>query len=345
MMPAPLTSAAGLVNRPRSWWSRRVASPGHIGIVGGCGFVGLNIAAVAAARGYLVTLFDRQPPPAGFAAAAVFAEVDVTAPETLSALAGRGIEVLFSGSAITSGAARDAAEPERVLAVNLLGFVNVLRAARASGVRLVVNLSSVAAYGAAGARHDPLVEDETPSEPQTLYALSKFATEVAAARLAALWEMDIRSVRLSSLFGPWERATGVRDTLSPHLQLLEAAEEGRAALLPHAGLRDWTYAPDAAAAVLALAMLDRPKHGLHNISRGVASSVLDFGQALRRHWPDLTCRLAVPGETPNIDMQITGSRGSLSIARLQHEMAGAAAFRDPISVVDETVAWWRDQRT
>jgi UDP-glucose 4-epimerase len=343
-MPEPLATA-GLVNRPRSWSSRHVASPGHIGIVGGSGFVGLNIAAVATARGHVVTLFDRQPPPAGFAAAADFVEIDVTAPETLSAFTGRGVDVLVSGSAVTSGAARDAAEPEHVLAVNLLGFVNVLRAARASGVRRVVNLSSVAAYGAASARHDPLVEDETPNEPKTLYALSKFATEVAAARLAQLWEMDIRSVRLSSLFGPWERATGVRDTLSPHVQLLAAAQDGRAALLPHAGVRDWTYAPDAAAAVLALAMLERPKYGLHNISRGAVSSVLDFGQALRRYWPSFVCRLADAGETPNIDMQIVGDRGSLSIARLLDDMAGAVAFRDPLAMVDETVAWWRDQRS
>jgi UDP-glucose 4-epimerase len=324
-----------------------VASLRHIGIVGGCGFVGLNIAAAAATQGHAVTLFDRAPPPAAFKAHANlrFAAIDVTVSETLSAIAGQGIDLLVSGSAITSGAARDAAEPGSVIAVNLLGFVNVLNAARAAGVPRVVNLSSVAAYGAAGARHDPLVEDETPSEPKTLYALTKFATEATAGRLADLWRMDIRSVRLTSLFGPWERATGVRDTLSPHLQLLAAASEGRAAVLPHAGLRDWTYAPDAAAAVLALAGVESPSRRLHNISRTTTSTVLDFGKALQRHWPDFACRLAEPGEAANIDMQIVGDRGSLSNARLMQDTGGAIAFRDPLAMVDETVAWWRGART
>jgi UDP-glucose 4-epimerase len=323
-----------------------VASLAPIGIVGGCGFVGLNIAVAAAGRGHAVTLFDRAPPPEAFRAgtSATFVPVDVTVPDTLAALSDRGIGLLICGSAITSGPARDAAEPGRVLAVNLLGLVNLLEAARAAGISRVVNLSSVAAYGAAGARHDPLTEERTPSEPKTLYALSKFASEVAAARLAALWEMDIRSVRLSSLFGPWERATGVRDTLSPHLQLLAAAEEGRAALLPHAGIRDWTYAPDVAAAVLLLAGVERPRHGLHNISRGVTSSVLAFGQALRRHWPRFECRIAEAGETPTVDMQIVGDRGSMDTARLIEDTAGAAVFRDPLDTVDETVAWWRGSR-
>ncbi len=315
----------------------------HIGIVGGCGFVGLNIAAEAVAHGNTVTLFDRTPPPLLFQTmvSTGFAAVDVTEADTLDAFAGRGIDVLISGSAITSAAARDAAEPERVLAVNLMGFIAVLRKSRAAGITRIIKLGSVAAYGAAGARHDPLVEDETPSEPKTLYALSKFAAEVAGERLGALWEMDVRSVRLSSLFGPWERATGVRDTLSPHFQLLAMAGQGHPALLPGEGLRDWTYAPDVAAAVLALVRLDVPKHRMHNISRGHASSVLAFGQALQRHWPDFVCRIAKPGETPNIDLQIIGDRGSLSTARLTQEIGTAVQFRDPLDMVDETVGWWR----
>jgi UDP-glucose 4-epimerase len=320
-----------------------VKSPLHIGIVGGCGFVGLNIAAEAMARGYTVILFDRAPPPLQFQTMVPtdFVAVDVTEADTLDAFAGRGIDVLISGSAITSAAARDAAEPERVLTVNLMGFIAILRKAREAGIRRVINLGSVAAYGAAGMRHDPLVEDETPSEPKTLYALSKLAAEVAGARLGSLWDMDVRSVRLSSLFGPWERATGVRDTLSPHLQLLAMAGQEHPALLPGEGMRDWTYAPDVAAAVLALAGLDKPMHRVHNISRGHTSSVLAFGQALQRHWPGFVCRIARPGETPNIDLQIIGDRGSLSTARLAQDIGTAVQFRDPLDMVDETVSWWR----
>jgi len=41
-----------------------------------------------------------------------------------------------------------------------------------------------------------------------------------------------------------ERATGVRDTLSPQAQILAAMQEGREAVLERPGMRDWIYAPD-----------------------------------------------------------------------------------------------------
>ncbi len=121
--------------------------------------------------------------------------------------------------------------------------------------------------------------------------------------------------------------------------MMTAAAEGRPALLPHDGLRDWTYAPDAAAAVMALIGIDAPRHRLHNVSRGATSSALEFGLALRARWPGFECRLAEPGETPTIDMQIAGDRESLSIRRLASEIGAAADFRDPLATVLESADW------
>ena len=109
-------------------------------------------------------------------------------------------------------------------------LVRVLRAARAGGVGRIVNLSSVGALGAAAfpATADPLTESMA-ADPQSLYGLTKFAGERACARLAALWGLDVRSVRLSAVFGPWERATPARSTLSPQFQSPPAGPENRAA--------------------------------------------------------------------------------------------------------------------
>ena len=75
---------------------------------------------------------------------------------------------------------------------------------------------------------DPLMESMV-TDPQSLYGLTKFAGERACARLAALWGLDVRSVRLSAVFGPWERATPARSTLSPQFQSPPAGPENRAA--------------------------------------------------------------------------------------------------------------------
>jgi len=55
---------------------------------------------------------------------------------------------------------------------------------------------------------------------ESLHAISKFAAERVALRLRQLWQLDLVCARLGSVIGPWERDTGVRDTLSPHLQKL-----------------------------------------------------------------------------------------------------------------------------
>jgi UDP-glucose 4-epimerase len=94
-----------------------------------------------------------------------------------------------------------------------------------------------------------LLDEELPCDPVSLYAITKFASEKVAARLAALWQTDFISVRLSAVFGPWERATGVRDTLSPLMQIFTAHAKQSAAHSGPPGVRDWIYAPDVADAM------------------------------------------------------------------------------------------------
>lgn len=264
---------------------------GSILIIGGCGFIGLNVAERLAASGRSVTLFDREPPLANAQArldalsgTATFMTGDVLEPASLDAAIHPGIDCVIYGAAITAGPRREADEPERIVAVNLGGMVSALTKAHERGVRRFVNLSSATAYGAAGMRHDLLVEGETPEDPRALYAITKFASERVASRLGELWGMDVRNVRLSGVFGPWERATGVRDSLSPQYQVLHALLAGKAAILAREGLRDWLYAPDAASAIATL--IDAPDlaHDLYNIGPGERWSALDWGRRWRLRW-------------------------------------------------------------
>jgi UDP-glucose 4-epimerase len=309
-------------------------------IIGGCGFIGLNLAERLAASDRDVTLFDRDPPPAKAQARldalpghVAFVAGDVLEPSGLSAAIHPGIDCVIYGAAITAGPRREAEEPERIVAVNLGGMVSALTKAHERGVRRFVNLSSATAYGAAGMRHDLLVEGETPEDPRALYALTKFASERVASRLGGLWGMDVRNVRLSGVFGPWERATGVRDSLSPQYQVLRALLAGKAAVLAREGLRDWLYAPDAASAIATL--IDAPvlAHDLYNIGPGERWSVLAWGRALAvaMGLPENSCRLALPGEAATIDLHAPGDRAPMSIERLRetgfapaHDMAGSA---------------------
>src|SRR5580704_5069320 len=283
-------------------------------IFGGTGFVGLNIAAALLGRGHAVTLFDRAglPPVAAkkfaqYADRLTTIQGDITDRPAVETVIAAGYQAIVLGAAITAGPERDAADPETILRVNLLAQLPILTAARANGVERIINLSSGAAYGTNAFRNMPL-EEETACDPVSLYAITKFASEKVAARLAALWQCEIISVRLSAVFGPWERTNDVRDTPSAQAQILAAMQERRDAVLPRPGVRDWIYAPDVAEALTLLIEAAKPKHQLYNISTGVEWSALQWGQQLGALHSGFICRLTEPGEAPTIDLHSPADR-------------------------------------
>ena len=317
-------------------------------IFGGTGFVGINIAAALLARGHSVTLFDRTALPcaaqrvfAGYGDFPTVVQGDVTEPQSVEKIVAGGYDAIILGAAITAGPVRDAADPQTILQVNLLAQLPILMAARRSGVGRIINLSSAAAYGAAAFRH-ALLDEETACDPISLYAITKYASEKVSARLAALWQFDIISVRLSAVFGPWERATGLRDTPSAQMQIVAALQRRGEATLSRPGIRDWIYAPDVADAVTLLIEAAKPKHGLYNISTGREWSALQWGQDLAALHPGFVCRLAEPGEVPTVDLHSDADRAPLSVSRLEQEFGWRARFGCADSAADLNNWWARD---
>jgi UDP-glucose 4-epimerase len=314
-------------------------------IFGGAGFVGLNIAAALLARGHKVTLFDRSELPraaqqefARYGNALTVVQGDVTEAPAVERVIAEGYDAIILGAAITAGPAREAADPLSILQVNLLAQVPILEAARRSGVARIINLSSAAAYGAAASRH-AVLDEETPCDPVSLYAVTKYAFEKVAARLSTLWPLDIISVRLSGVFGPWERDTGLRDTLSAQAQIVAALQKQSPAILSRPGVRDWIYAPDVAEAVTVLIEATKPEHPLYNISTGREWSALQWGQDLAALHPGFVCRLAASGETSTVDLHSDTDRAPLSVSRMEQEFGWRARFGCADSAADLS-HWW-----
>jgi UDP-glucose 4-epimerase len=314
-------------------------------VFGGVGFVGLNIAAALLAREHKVTLFDRSGLPraaqqdfARYGDALAVVQGDVTETQAIERVIAGGYDAIVLGAAITAGPARDAADPLSILQVNLLAQIPILEAARRSGVARIINLSSGSAYGAAANRH-PLLDEETPCDPVSLYAITKYASEKIAARLSALWSLDIINARLSGVFGPWERAAALRDTPSAQAQIVAALRQQGQAILPRPGIKDWIYAPDVADAVTVLIEAATPKHRLYNISTGREWSALQWGQDLAALHPGFVCRLAAPGETPTVDLHSDTDRAPLSVSRMEQEFGWRARFGCADSAADLS-EWW-----
>jgi UDP-glucose 4-epimerase len=309
-------------------------------VFGGTGFVGLNIAEALLKRGHVVTLFDRSGlPPAAQLAFADYGDRlsvidgDVLDRTLIDSVVTAGFDAIVLGATITASTERDAADPESILQVNLMAQTPILAVARRHGVKRVINLSSAGAYGTSAFKY-PLLDEELPCDPVSLYAITKFASEKVAARLAALWQTDFISVRLSAVFGPWERATGVRDTLSPLMQIFTAQAKQSEAILARSGVRDWIYAPDVADAMTLLIEAPKTQHRLYNISTATPWSALEWGQQLAESHPGFVCRLASTGETPTIDLHSDSDRAPLSVARLEQEFGWRAKFGCADSAAD-----------
>ena len=301
---------------------------GAVLVTGGAGFVGLNVTEALLARGDEVVIFGREPLPE--AAARAFAPLpgrlavvqgDVRDAAALGVVfASYGIDRVLPFAAITAGPARESAEPETVLDVNVKGMVATLRAAReAGGVRRVVLPSSSAVYGESAYTHAVLDEATTPCVPVSLYGVTKYAVERLGLRLAGLWGLDAVAARIGAVFGPWERDTGLRDTLSPFLALMQAAVARGEAVLPDAPMPayDWLYARDLAAGLLCLLDADPPPHRVVNLGSGQdwAPRIPALCGLLAERFPGFRWRRAAPGETPTIRPNDARPRGVLAVSR------------------------------
>lgn len=314
-------------------------------VTGGTGFIGLNVAEALLARGRRVVLFAPEDMPAPFRRTGCFDEAafvagDVRARDELArALAAHDVREIVHLAALTPSPGREAAEPEPIFEVNVLGTVAAMRAAAAHGaIRRVLVLSSVAVYGSAAPGADGrLREDGTCPRPQGLYGISKLAAEQAALRLGALHGIDTRVVRLGPAFGPWERRSGTRDLPSPHCQVIDLIAARRPVVLPRPIAADWLYARDAGAGIAAVLDADELPERCVNLGGERVTTVAEWCEELRRSGVAAEWRLAADREEATVAIGLAEDRPPLSNARLRaatgfrHRYGLAEAARDHLA--------------
>lgn len=261
----------------------------NILVTGASGFVGLNVLERLLASGHGVTAVsaDDIPP----AARAEFdrlpgklqtARADVRDEEALERLLRESqAQAVLAGAAITSGAARERETPAAILDVNLVAVLKLVALAARHNVKRVVAFSSSAALGERIFGERPVTEEDPPA-PVTLYAVGKAALEAAARRWQGLSpQPEFIVARVAAVFGPWERDTGVRDTLSPlHALALAAVRNAAVAPLPEGGARDWVYAPYVASALEWMLAAPRLAHSLYNVGGGATWHPRELAAAL-----------------------------------------------------------------
>ena len=113
-------------------------------------------------------------------------------------------DVVFHAAAQTD-VGRSIREPDYDARVNVLGALNVLRAAHAAGARRIVYASSAAVYGSP----ERLPVPEThPTRPLSDYGSSKLAFEHYLHAYQARGLIEYAALRFANVYGPRQRSDG-----------------------------------------------------------------------------------------------------------------------------------------
>lgn len=139
-----------------------------------------------------------------------FIEGDITDAE-ICVHACRGVDRLLHQAALGS-VPRSLADPMATHAANVTGFLNVMMAARDSGVRRVVYASSSSVYG----DHKTLPKRESSiGNALSPYAASKQCDELYAGVLSMCYGLEMVGLRYFNVFGPRQDHAGTYAAVIP----------------------------------------------------------------------------------------------------------------------------------
>ncbi len=172
-------------------------------VTGGAGFIGSHLADALIAEGHAVRVLDdfstgkiAHLERAGRSGCLETVRADVRDFAAVQAAATE-MDGIFHLAALVS-VPLSLAEPRRSFEINVGGTLNVLEAARASGIRRVALASSAAVYGDA---QGPAREDETPLRPMSPYAVDKLVAEQYGALYSRQYGLEVTALRFFNVYG------------------------------------------------------------------------------------------------------------------------------------------------
>ncbi|MDX6654149.1 MAG: hypothetical protein QOH18_859 [Solirubrobacterales bacterium] len=172
----------------------------------------------------------------------------------------------------THGAYSSQRDTPRILATNVLGTATLIEAALEAGVEAFVNAGSSSEYGYKN--HAP---DELEFvDPNSAYAVGKAAATMYCRQRALETDTHLVTLRLYSVYGPWEEPT----RLVPTLALRGLAGE-LPKLVDPAIARDFVYVEDVIDAFVLAAMADPPRGAVYNVGSGRQHTLAEVVDTLR----------------------------------------------------------------
>ena len=243
-------------------------------ITGGAGFIGSNLTDALLADGRECHVVDNLSNGKAIRVAgdAELHEMDIRSADDLVALARRVKPETIFHLAAQADVRKALEDPAYDADVNVIGTINVLEAARATGARVVFSSTGGAGYGEYEGL--PVPSPETAeTRPLSHYGMSKMAGEGYCHLYGRLYGTEAAVLRLGNVYGPRQDPHGEAGVVAIFCGLLL---DGRKPRVFGDGLqtRDYVYVGDVVRAMLA-AEAGVPGETV-NIGAGVEVSVLDL---------------------------------------------------------------------
>ena len=255
-------------------------------VTGGTGFIGNRIIRKLLDRGEEVVCFDLAPPRNNlepYADRINFYRGDISQiPHLLEAINTFDVRKIIHMAALLPPDTED--RPHFGMSVNIQGTNNVFEAARWSNIQRVVYASSIAVYGVQETFGDrPINETDLP-DPVNVYGMTKAANDFAAGRYRERYNMDIRGVRICTVFGHG-RVTGMTGMIGGLMMSLPAIGKPVTMQFDPNEASPMIHAEDAAEIFVQVSLSNNLQHPIY-ISGGHLATIQDIANIVKEYMPE-----------------------------------------------------------
>ena len=255
-------------------------------VTGGTGFIGNRIIRKLLDRGEEVVCFDLAPPRNNlepYADRINFYRGDISQiPHLLEAINTFEVHKIIHMAALLPPDTED--RPHFGMSVNIQGTNNVFEAARWTNIQRVVYASSIAVYGVQETFGNRPINENDLSDPVNVYGMTKAANDFAAGRYRERYDMDIRGVRICTVFGHG-RVTGMTGMIGGLMMSLPAIGRPVNMQFDPNEASPMIHAEDAAEIFVQVSLSNNLQHPIY-ISGGHLATIQDIANIVKEYVPE-----------------------------------------------------------
>jgi len=316
-------------------------------VTGGTGFIGSNVIKALAQRGHEVICFDLVPPDdlvkqylKPWTERVVYVQGDVLRLEDLERITSSDVTKIVHAAVFTGIFPEiESGRSHSIVNINVMGTANVLELACQLPTERFLYVSSGSVYGEREDPSDVLYED-SPLYPRTLYATTKYTSELLIRRYGQLHGFQTVSVRLGGPYGPMERVSGHRANQSIIKEWTGNAMRGEPIrVVDRTIAAQFAYVVDIAEGICTV--LDAPSlsYDVYNNSSMQRNTLGDVIEVLLQLRPEFQAIDVSPSAASNkAATTLRGRQNRLDVTRLKEDLGFFGKF-DLTSGLGEYMQW------